>query len=227
MYGDNVFCLQQLAGDKCIIGVHSEVAADRQNCIFKSIELGQQLHIAEECGVTGEVQLRAVEINDNAAGVTTGNAAAVEGQCQAYLAEGKLKGAAKMHSVCFAAGILRQTLLLLAIVRLMLPDVLLPATTALGTIEPDGREQGVMAGANVVMPNLSPMEVRKKYMLYDNKISTGVEAAANIKELKRRMASIGYEVVTDRGDHKKNKRSSCLQYCYSGDYNPSRRTRDA
>ena len=91
----------------------------------------------------------------------------------------------------------------------MLPDVLLPATTALGTIEPDGREQGVMAGANVVMPNLSPMEVRKKYMLYDNKISTGVEAAANIKELKRRMASIGYEVVTDRGDHKKNKRSSC------------------
>lgn len=91
----------------------------------------------------------------------------------------------------------------------MLPDVLLPATTALGTIEPDGREQGVMVGANVVMPNLSPMEVRKKYMLYDNKISTGVEAAANIKELKQRMASIGYEVVTDRGDHKKNKRSSC------------------
>ena len=65
----------------------------------------------------------------------------------------------------------------------MLPDVLLPATTALGTIEPDGREQGVMAGANVVMPNLSPMEVRKKYMLYDNKISTGI-AAANIKRIK-------------------------------------------
>lgn len=100
------------------------------------------------------------------------------------------------------AGTLRQTLLLLAIVRLMLPTVLLPATTALGTIEPDGREQGVLAGANVVMPNLSPLDVRKKYMLYDNKISTGVEAAANIKELKRRMAAIGYEVVTDRGDYK-------------------------
>ena len=109
------------------------------------------------------------------------------------------------------AGTLRQTLLLLAIVRLMLPDVLLPATTALGTIEPDGREQGVMAGANVVMPNLSPMEVRKKYMLYDNKISTGMEAAANIKELKRRMASIGYEVVTDRGDHKKIKEVPALK----------------
>ena len=99
------------------------------------------------------------------------------------------------------AGTLRQTLLLLAMVRLMLPTVLLPATTALGTIEKDGREKGVMAGANVVMPNLSPLDVRRKYMLYDNKISTGVEAAANIKELKRRMARIGYDVVTDRGDH--------------------------
>lgn len=103
------------------------------------------------------------------------------------------------------AGTLRQTLILLAIVRLMLPRVLLPATTALGTIEPDGREQGVLAGANVVMPNLSPLDVRKKYMLYDNKISTGVEAAANIKELKKRMGSIGYEVVTDRGDYKRLK----------------------
>lgn len=101
------------------------------------------------------------------------------------------------------AGALDQTLHLLAMVRLMLPSVLLPATTALGTIEKDGREQGVLAGANVVMPNLSPLDVRKKYMLYDNKISTGVEAAANIKELKRRMAAIGYEVVTDRGDYKK------------------------
>ena len=97
----------------------------------------------------------------------------------------------------------RQTLLLLAIVRLMLPSVLLPATTALGTIEENGREQGVMAGANVVMPNLSPVDVRKKYMLYDNKISTGVEAATNINELKKRMKAIGYEVVTDRGDYKK------------------------
>lgn len=98
-------------------------------------------------------------------------------------------------------GTLRQTLLLLAIVRLILPAVLLPATTALGTIEANGRELGVLAGANVVMPNLSPLDVRKKYMLYDNKISTGAEAAANIKELKTRMEAIGYEVVTERGDH--------------------------
>lgn len=105
------------------------------------------------------------------------------------------------------AGTLGQTLLLLAMVRLMLPSVLLPATTALGTIKTDGREQGVLAGANVVMPNLSPLDVRKKYMLYDNKISTGAEAASNIKELKRRMASIGYEVVTDRGDHKSSVRT--------------------
>ena len=96
MYGDNVFCLQQLAGDKCIIGVHSEVAADRKHCIVKGVELWQQLHIAEECGVTGKVQLGAVEINDDTAGVTAGNATAVEGQRQAYLAERKLKGAAKM-----------------------------------------------------------------------------------------------------------------------------------
>lgn len=106
------------------------------------------------------------------------------------------------------AGTLRQTLVLLAIVRLMLPGVLLPATTALGTIEPNGREQGVLAGANVVMPNLSPLDVRNKYMLYDNKISTGVEAAANINELKKRMEAIGYQVVTDRGDYKQIKLKS-------------------
>lgn len=106
------------------------------------------------------------------------------------------------------AGTLRQTLVLLAIVRLMLPGVLLPATTALGTIEPNGREQGVLAGANVVMPNLSPLNVRNKYMLYDNKISTGVEAAANINELKKRMEAIGYQVVTDRGDYKQIKLKS-------------------
>ena len=91
--------------------------------------------------------------------------------------------------------------MLLSIVRLMLPRVLLPATTALGTIDPIGREQGVLAGANVVMPNLSPLNVRKKYMLYDNKISTGAEAASNIAELRQRMEAIGYEVAVGRGDY--------------------------
>ena len=74
-------------------------------------------------------------------------------------------------------GTLEDTLFYLALVRLMLPRALLPATTALGTIAPDGRELGILSGANVVMPNLSPLSVRKKYMLYDGKISTGDEAA--------------------------------------------------
>lgn len=82
-------------------------------------------------------------------------------------------------------GTLEDTLFYLALVRLMLPRVLLPATTALGTIAPDGRELGILSGANVVMPNLSPLSVRKKYMLYDGKISTGDEAAECVEQLKK------------------------------------------
>lgn len=92
------------------------------------------------------------------------------------------------------------TLYLLAILRLMLPKVLLPATTALGTMAEEGREQGILAGANVVMPNLSPVSVRKKYMLYDNKIATGSEAAEGLTDLRARMERIGYQVVVSRGD---------------------------
>ena len=77
---------------------------------------------------------------------------------------------------------------------------LLPATTALGTAAEGGRELGVKAGANVVMPNLSPENVREKYLLYDNKIHTGREAAECLEDLKQSMAAIGYEVVVDRGD---------------------------
>lgn len=97
-------------------------------------------------------------------------------------------------------GSMEMTLLLLSILRLILPDVLLPATTALGTIHPTGREQGILAGANVVMPNLSPTSVRKKYMLYDDKICTGDESAQCRQCLSKRMADIGYQIVTDRGD---------------------------
>lgn len=92
------------------------------------------------------------------------------------------------------------TLRLLSILRLMFPRVLLPATTALGTIHPMGRELGMQAGANVVMPNLSPADVREKYKLYDNKICTGDEAAQCRSCLERRMAYAGYRVVVDRGD---------------------------
>ena len=101
-----------------------------------------------------------------------------------------------------AAGTLEETLFLLGLLRLLKPKVLLPATTALGTIHPMGRELGILAGGNVVMPNLSPVGVRAKYMLYDNKICTGDEAAECVSCMKRRMESIGYEVVIDRGDYK-------------------------
>ena len=100
------------------------------------------------------------------------------------------------------AGTLEMTLRLLSILRLMNPHVLLPATTALGTIHPQGREMGILSGANVVMPNLSPVSVREKYKLYDNKICTGDEAAECRFCMQRRMENIGYEVVTDRGDYR-------------------------
>ena len=98
------------------------------------------------------------------------------------------------------AGTLELTLFLLSIIRLIHPPVLLPATTALGTIHPRGRELGIQAGANVVMPNLSPVAVRKKYMLYDNKICTGEESAQCRGCLDARMRSIGCYLAVDRGD---------------------------
>lgn len=97
-------------------------------------------------------------------------------------------------------GTLEQTLNLLALLRIIFPKVLLPATTSLGTIDPGGREFGLLAGANVVMPNLSPVSVRKKYMLYDNKICTGEESAQCQKCLEKRIESTGYEMVVERGD---------------------------
>lgn len=103
----------------------------------------------------------------------------------------------------FPAGTAETTCYLLSIIRLIHPKILLPATTALGTILHNGREMGIRAGANVVMPNLSPVSVRKKYELYDNKICTGDEAAQCIKCLSNRVKSVGYEIVTDRGDVKK------------------------
>ncbi len=94
------------------------------------------------------------------------------------------------------------TLTLLAVIRLMHPRILLPATTALGTIHPQGRELGILHGANVVMPNLSPLEHRKDYAIYDNKICTGDEAAECIRCLSVRMKRIGYQIVTERGDYR-------------------------
>lgn len=98
------------------------------------------------------------------------------------------------------AGTLELTLFLLGSMRLMLPKVLMPATTALSTIHPDGRKMGILAGANVVMPNLSPQENRKYYSLYDNKRCIGDEAAEGLALLKAEMEEIGYRVVSARGD---------------------------
>ena len=101
------------------------------------------------------------------------------------------------------AGTVELTCYLLSIIRLILPAILLPATTALGSIDPTGREKGILSGANVVMPNLSPIDTRKKYELYNNKLSIGAESAQGKRELEKRMESIGYKIVTARGDVKK------------------------
>lgn len=109
------------------------------------------------------------------------------------------------HDTPFAdqpQGSVETTLRLLSVIRLIHPHVLLPATTALGTLHPLGRERGIMAGANVVMPNLSPTEHRKDYAIYDNKICTGDEAAECRNCTEYRMRAIGYETVVDRGDYR-------------------------
>ena len=103
----------------------------------------------------------------------------------------------------FPAGSVEQTCFLLSLIRLIKPNILLPSTTALGTIDPNGREKGILAGANVVMPNLSPIAVRKKYSLYDNKICTGDESAQCLKFLNGRLNAIGFQTVTSRGDIKR------------------------
>lgn len=100
-----------------------------------------------------------------------------------------------------AGGSVSLTLFLLSLLRIMLPRVLLPSTTALGTADTFGREKGILAGANVLMPNLSPVSVRDKYLLYDNKICTGDESAQCLSCLDGRMKKIGYEITVDRGDH--------------------------
>lgn len=107
------------------------------------------------------------------------------------------------HDTPFAnhpSGSIDLTLFLISILRLMLPNVLIPSTTALGTMESTGREKGILAGANVVMPNLSPINVRKKYSLYDNKICTGEETAEGFLILKKQIEKIGYQIAIDRGD---------------------------
>ena len=101
-------------------------------------------------------------------------------------------------------GELELTLILISVLRLIFPLSLIPATTALGTIKEGGRELGILHGANVVMPNLSPMNVRKKYLLYNNKISTGTESAEGVELLRESIDKIGYILTGARGDFDSN-----------------------
>lgn len=100
----------------------------------------------------------------------------------------------------FPAGTVETTARLYAILRLALPQALIPSTTAMATLAPDGRMRGILAGANVVMPNLSPLENRKQYALYDNKASFGAESAQGIQLLADELAAIGYRIDWSRGD---------------------------
>lgn len=101
----------------------------------------------------------------------------------------------------FQGGTIKKTLILLALTRLLLPDVLLPSTTAMGTLDPLGREKALKVGANVVMPNLSPVNVRAKYELYEGKICTGDESAQCRVCIEKRINSAGFEINMERGDH--------------------------
>jgi iron-only hydrogenase maturation rSAM protein HydE len=104
----------------------------------------------------------------------------------------------------YPAGSVRQTLILISILRLMNPNLLIPSTTALNSIDPKGRMKGILAGANVLMPNLTPIDRRKDYSLYNNKSSLGIESAEGLKELRDELSSIGYEVSTKKGDYVQN-----------------------
>ena len=99
------------------------------------------------------------------------------------------------------AGSIKLTLKLLSILRLMHPSALIPATTALASLSSDGRERGILAGANVVMPNLSPSSVREKYSLYNQKAAFGSEAAEGLKLLEEQLNKIGYTISNERGDY--------------------------
>lgn len=101
----------------------------------------------------------------------------------------------------YSAGSVKMTIFLIALIRLMLPKALIPATTALGTLDTNGREKAILAGANVIMPNLSPPYAREKYTLYNNKLHSGAEAAEHLKLLEERMNKIGYKITIERGDY--------------------------
>ena len=164
---------------------------NRKNCLFTLREIGYQVGAGMMIGAPGQTLLHLIEdlrflqqLRPHMIGIGP----FIPHQNTPFHAE--------------KPGTLQDTLHLLAILRLLFPKVLLPATTALGTIHPQGRELGILAGANVIMPNLSPVNVRGKYLLYDGKICTGDEAAECHRCMERRMEKIGYCISADRGDSK-------------------------
>ena len=100
----------------------------------------------------------------------------------------------------FENGSVELTAMCIAILRLLFPAANIPSTTAMQTLAADGRNRGILAGANVFMPNLSPPRVRECYALYDNKAAFALEAAENLRDLKAQIAELGYEIVMSRGD---------------------------
>lgn len=104
----------------------------------------------------------------------------------------------------YPAGSVELTLLMLSIVRLMHPSALIPSTTALATLSTEGRRMGILSGANVVMPNLTPPSERKKYAIYEDKASSGSEAVEGLKVLEQELNEIGYHIDYSRGDYKTN-----------------------
>lgn len=190
---DRYLLRHETANDEHYSRLHPESLslADRKRCLYSLKEIGFQVGTGFMVGspyqtteTLAEDLLFIKEFNPHMVGIGP------------FIPHSETRFAAE------AAGSLELTLVLIALIRLMLPKSLIPATTALGTINPQGREKGILAGANVVMPNLSPVSVRKKYSLYDNKICTGEEAAECRFCLAGRMEKIGYQLVVDRGDYK-------------------------
>ncbi|MBP1736428.1 MAG: Radical domain protein [Oscillospiraceae bacterium] len=190
---DRYLLRHETANDNHYARLHPEAMslAHRKQCLFQLKEIGYQVGCGMMVGSPGQTTdclvddlLFLKELNPHMVGIGP------------FIPH---------HDTPFAdepAGTLELTLFLLGVIRLLLPNVLLPATTALGTIHPLGREKGIEAGGNVVMPNLSPVDVRNKYLLYDNKICTGDEAAECRSCLQRRMEGIGYQLTASRGDYR-------------------------
>lgn len=188
---DRYLLRHETASEKLYQQLHPEMSfQNRRKCLEQLKEIGYQVGSGFMVGLPGQTNedlaedlLYLKELKPHMAGI------------------GPFIPHPETPLACFAGGTVEKTLIMLALTRLLLPAVLLPATTALGTLDPVGREKAFKAGANVVMPNLSPIQVRPKYELYKNKICTGDEAAYCRACIAQRIESSGFAVSMERGDH--------------------------